>query len=85
MMNNAAFLVSEILLAILWGYSLYAVMNPKKIVEFTLDRSKRSMKFYGFIATIKPTKKTTKILLKGHLIVLFLLTIYLIVVPLLFR
>jgi hypothetical protein len=84
-MNNLTLLVTEALLAVAWAYCLYAVLNPKKVVKFTVERSLKSMKFYGFIASIKPTKRTQTILLKGHLFVLLLVTVYLVIIPLLFR
>jgi hypothetical protein len=84
-MSNIALIVTEAILGILWLYCLYAVMNPKRVVEFTVERSLRTMKFYGFKASITPTKKTTAVLFKGHLLILLVLTIYLIIIPLVFR
>jgi hypothetical protein len=84
-MSNIALVVTEAILGILWCYSLYAVLNTKKVVQFTVERSLRTMKFYGFKASIVPTKKTTEVLFKGHLLVLLFLTVYLIFIPLIFR
>jgi hypothetical protein len=68
--------ILEVFLAVLWLYSLYAVLNPAKTVKFTIDRNMKAMKFYGFKASIKPTKKSAGLIQKGHVLVLVLLTIY---------
>lgn len=68
--------IIEIGLAALWAYSLYASLNPEATVDWTIERYERMMKFYGFKATIKPTKRSAVIIRKGHLVVLTLLTIY---------
>ena len=68
--------IAEMILACVWGYSLYAILNPKRTVEFTIDRNMSAMKFYDFKAMIKPTKKSEKIIQKGHMVVLALVTLY---------
>jgi hypothetical protein len=79
----SAFLVIRVLfvafLWLLWAYCIYAILNPKKTLEFTLDRTKRMMKFYGFKGAITATKRSQGVLFRGHLVVLVLLTIYLLV------
>lgn len=72
--------VIEVFLGVLWLYSLYAALNPAATVEWTVDRYVRMMKFYGFKASIKPTKKSSAIIRNGHLMVLVLLTIYMVLV-----
>jgi hypothetical protein len=66
----------EILLAVFWVYSLYAALNPEATVKFTIRRNMSAMKFYGFKASMKPSKRSENIIQKGHIIVLILLTIY---------
>jgi hypothetical protein len=65
-------------LLLLWGYCVYAITHPKDLVKFTLDRSKRMLKFYGFKGAISATNKSAEILVRGHIFVLVLLTIYII-------
>ena len=45
-----------------------------------VDKYERAMDFYGFKATIKPTKRSLSVIRLGHLGVLLLLTIYMIAV-----
>ena len=66
----------ELLLAACWGYSLYAALNPARTVKFTIERNMSAMKFYDFKASIKPSKRSAKIIQKGHILVLIMLTIY---------
>jgi hypothetical protein len=73
-------LVPQLLLVILWIYCLYAVLNPKKIVAFTVDRYLQSMGFYCFKASIKPTKKSVNRIRNGHLAVLILVTVYILLI-----
>ena len=73
-------LVVQLFFAVLWLYSLYAVMNPKSVVEFTIDRYERALKFYGFKATIKPTRRSETVIQRGHMVVLAILTIYIMLV-----
>ena len=79
----SAFLIIRVLfvafLWLLWAYCIYAILNPKRTVAFTVDRTKRMLKFYGFKGTVAATKKSEGILFRGHLVVLVLLTIYLLV------
>ncbi len=73
-------LAVQLIFAILWMYCLYAVTNPKNVVDFTIDRYERAMKFYGFKASIKKTRKSEDIIKKGHMAVLVILTIYILLV-----
>lgn len=73
-------LVPQLLLIILWIYCLYAVLNPKKVVAFTVDRYLRLMGFYCFKATIRPTKKSVNTIRNGHLAVLLIITIYILLI-----
>ncbi len=73
-------LVPQALLVILWIYCLYAVLNPKKVVAFTVDRYLKSMGFYSFKASIKPTKKSVNRIRNGYLAVLIIITIYILLI-----
>lgn len=80
MFLQLSILAFEAFLGVLWIYCIYAVLDPERIVKFTLERSERTMKFYGFNATIKATKKSKDIIFKGHLVALVILSFYLFLV-----
>jgi len=71
---------AEILLGLIWIYSLYAISNPERTLKFTIERTIKTMKFYKIKATMKPTKRSAEILRNGHILVLLLATIYMIIV-----
>jgi len=66
----------EVLLAALWIYSLFAVIFPKEVVKFTIDKFNRQLKFYAFKADVRPTKRSASLIRWGHSVVLIVLTIY---------
>ncbi|MFC1767967.1 hypothetical protein ACFLZ2_05460 [Candidatus Margulisiibacteriota bacterium] len=72
--------ILQAFLALLWVYSLYAVMNPKKVIVFTIERQEKALKFYGLEAEIRATEKTEGIIKRGHMIVLVILTVYIFLV-----
>ncbi|MFC1560047.1 hypothetical protein ACFL4F_02955 [Candidatus Margulisiibacteriota bacterium] len=72
--------ILQAFLALLWVYCLYAVMNPKKVIAFTIERQEKALKFYGLEAEIRATEKTEGIIKKGHMIVLGILTVYMLLV-----
>jgi len=68
-----------VFLGLLLVYCVYAIMNPKKVVKFTLERMMGTAEFYGCKMSVKATKKTADILKRGHMAVLFIIVLYLIV------
>ncbi|MFH0886655.1 MAG: hypothetical protein V1843_00655 [bacterium] len=78
-------LISELFLVLLWGWCLYAIINPKEVVAWTVERYENSMKFYGFQAKIKPTKRSARIIRTGHLLVLILLSVYIVLLYVLLK
>ena len=77
--------IAELFLVLLWGWSLYAIINPKEVVAWTIDRYERNMKFYGFDAKIKASKRSARIIRTGHILVLVLLTVYIVMLFLLLK
>ena len=77
---NSYLWTAEIVLGIVWLYSLFAVMNPERTVKFTIDRNMRAMKFYRIKATMKPTKESAEVIRSGHILILILATIYMLIV-----
>ena len=72
------FWILELFLFLLFLYSINAVLNPDKIVQWTIERYKKILKFYCFEYEIKSTPKSARVIQIGHLIVAIVLLIYMI-------
>jgi hypothetical protein len=68
--------ILELFLLLLFLHSINAIINPAKIVNWTIDRYKGILKFYCFEGEIKATPNSAKIIRIGHLIVATVLFIY---------
>ena len=73
-------LAIDLIYFILLLFSLYAAARPEKIVEFTVDKSLRQMKFYAFEAAITPTKRSVSVIRNGHLLVALVLIVLLAII-----
>ena len=65
----------DICFILLFLFSVYAVLNPGRILNFTLKKTLSNMKFYAFDAKISPTPKSISIIRTGHLIIAIALAI----------
>ncbi len=74
------FLILDFILVSFLAFCIYAVTHPDEIVQFTIGKYKRSMKFYGFEADIKTSEKSIKIIKVGHAIIAIIIVMYLIVI-----
>jgi len=72
--------ILEAFLFLLLVHSLNAIINPEKIVQWTIERYQSAMKFYCFDCEIKPTAKSIKIIRVGHIIVAVLIVIYMVTI-----
>lgn len=66
----------ELFLLLLFIHSVNAIINPDKIIQWTIDRYKSMLNLYGFECEIKPTAKSAKIIRYGHLVVAVVLLFY---------
>jgi len=72
----------ELFLLLLLIHCINAIFNPEKIVQWTIERYKRILKFYCFECEIKPTAKSVSIIRIGHLIVASILVVYMVLIVL---
>lgn len=63
-------IVIELFLAFLCAVCVAAVINPDRVVEWTIDRYMRMLKIYGFDAKITATPRSKNIIRFGHLFLL---------------
>ncbi|MDD5593926.1 MAG: hypothetical protein PHG97_04235 [Candidatus Margulisbacteria bacterium] len=74
--------VLELFLLLLLIHSINAVINPEKIVQWTIERYRGILKFYCFECEIKPSARSVSVIRIGHLIVAILLVVYMVLIVL---
>ena len=70
----------ELFLSLLLIHCVNAIINPAKIVQWTIERYRVMLKFYCFDCEIRPTAGSTRVIRVGHAIVAVCLIIYMVLI-----
>jgi len=70
--------VLELFFLLLFIHCINAIINPAKILNWTIDRYKQQLKFYCFECEIKASPKSITVIRYGHIIVAIMLIIYMV-------
>ncbi len=63
-------LVLNLFIIFLCAVCVFAVVAPQRTVDWTLEKTKGTLRFYGFEGEIRSTARSKQIIRFGHLIVL---------------
>jgi hypothetical protein len=73
---NIIFWSLEVFFFLLCLVCVRAIINPKSHAEWTLEKIKGELKFYGFEGSIKTTEKSVALIRNGHIIMLAVIILF---------